>query len=918
MVELSKSNTIMPSSKTLLLITNLTLLSFATTEAQNDPFYLYKDCSSDKTSPNTSFQFNLKNLLSSLSSNATGNTPFYNATINGENPSDSIYGLFMCRADVSSHLCQLCVRNATQQLSSECSLSKQAVIWYEECMVWYSTSFIFSSVATTPSSPMKNSGKVPKPERFMRLVFRTINQTADEASFQSSIGNNKFATKEATNVSGISQTQTLYCLAQCIPNLSPHDCRTCLDDAIRKIQECCEGRIGGRVLFPSCNVRYEMYPFYNVRSATPVPKLIPETKTSHADSNLSEFPIYLSHNCTNKTFNANNSAFQTHLTTLLFNLASNATTGNKFYTADVANTVFGLFLCRDQEDLPSGLCGECVKNATHEISSKCGSFHEAIIWYSQCMLRYSYRNFFNEMETGPVFSELNTTNKDDEQNFFTMKLAKALDQAAIQAGDSDEKYGKRTTKLNDLQTLYALAQCTQNLSIEDCKGCLGIVIGTSIPWSRLGSIGGRVLYPSCNIRFELFQFYKDNDKSGTSSSPERRKGKSPIIILIVVLASISVTLFFAAYYFLHKNARKRRAAILEDNFGLEMATLESLQFDLATIIAATNRFSDQNKIGKGGFGEVYKGILLDGLQIAVKRLSKSSKQGSNEFKNEVLLIAKLQHRNLVTLIGFCLEEQEKILIYEYVPNKSLDYFLFDSQPQKLSWSQRYNIIGGIIQGILYLHEHSRLKVIHRDLKPSNILLDECMIPKISDFGLARIVEINQDQGSTSVIVGTYGYMSPEYAMFGQFSEKSDVFSFGVMVLEIISGKKNFSSYESHRITNGLLSYVWKQWSDHTPLNILDPDITENYSEIEVIKCIQIGLLCVQQDPDARPTMVTVASYLTSHPIELPTPQEPAFFLHGRMDENAVANESSSNQSINTSTPLIFSNNQMSISQFLPR
>ncbi|KAG5007304.1 hypothetical protein JHK85_025846 [Glycine max] len=769
----------MPSSKTLLLITNLTLLSFATTEAQNDPFYLYKDCSSDKTSPNTSFQFNLKNLLSSLSSNATGNTPFYNATINGENPSDSIYGLFMCRADVSSHLCQLCVRNATQQLSSECSLSKQAVIWYEECMVWYSTSFIFSSVATTPSNPMKNSGNVSNPESFMRLVFLTLNQTADEASSQSSIGNNKFATKEAKNVLGISQTQTLYCLAQCTPNLSPHDCRTCLDDAIRQIQGCCEGRIGGRVLFPSCNVRYEMYPFYNVPSATPIPKLIPQTKTSHADSNLSEFPIYLSHNCTNKTFNANNSAFQTHLTKLLFNLASNATTGNKFYKADVANTVFGLFLCRDQEDLPSGLCGECVKNATHEISSKCDSFHEAIIWYSQCMLRYSYRNFFNEVETGPVFSELNTTNKDDEQNFFTMKLAKTLDQAAIQAGDSDEKYGKRTTKLNDLQTLYALAQCTQDLSIEDCKGCLGIVLGTSIPWSRLGSIGGRVLYPSCNIRFELFQFYKDNDKSGTPSSP--------------------------AYYFLHKKARKRRAAILEDNY---------------------------------------------------------------------------------------------------------------SQPQKLSWSERYNIIGGIAQGILYLHEHSRLKVIHRDLKPSNVLLDECMIPKISDFGLARIVEINQDKGNTSVIVGTYGYMSPEYAMFGQFSEKSDVFSFGVMVLEIISGKKNFSSYESHRITNGLLSYVWKQWSDHTPLNTLDPDITENYSEIEVIKCIQIGLLCVQQDPDARPTMVTVASYLTSHPIELPTPQEPAFFLHGRMHENPVANESSSNQSINTSTP--FSNNQMSISQFLPR
>ncbi|KAL1342745.1 hypothetical protein AAHE18_09G179600 [Arachis hypogaea] len=211
-------------------------------------------------------------------------------------------------------------------------------------------------------------------------------------------------------------------------------------------------------------------------------------------------------------------------------------------------------------------------------------------------------------------------------------------------------------------------------------------------------------------------------------------------------------------------------------------------------------------IGKGGFGEVYKGILFDGRQIAVKRLSKSSKQGDHEFKNEVLLIAKLQHRNLVTFIGFCLEEQERILIYEYVPNKSLDYFLFDGK-RLLSWFDRYNIIRETVRGILYLHEHSRLKVIHRDLKPSNILLDENMNPKISDFGMARIVEINQDQGSTNRIVGTHGYMSREYAMLGQFSDKTDVFSFGVMLLEIITGKKNTNSYKSHYVYDGLLSYV---------------------------------------------------------------------------------------------------------------
>ncbi|KAL2329521.1 hypothetical protein Fmac_017102 [Flemingia macrophylla] len=276
--------------------------------------------------------------------------------------------------------------------------------------------------------------------------------------------------------------------------------------------------------------------------------------------------------------------------------------------------------------------------------------------------------------------------------------------------------------------------------------------------------------------------------------------------------------------------------------GIESATLEPLQFKLATLKAATNNFSDKNKIGKGGFGEVYKGILLDGRQIAIKRLSKSSTQGIKEFKNEVLVIAKLQHRNLVTFI--------------------------DSQRSKLlSWYTRYNIIIGIARGILYLHELSRLKVIHRDLKPSNVLLDENMIPKISDFGLARIIEINRDHESTNRIVGTFGYMPPEYAMLGQFSEKSDVFSFGVMTLEIVTGKKNLSSYELLR-ADGLLNYVWKQWRDQTLIGIQDQSMEEDYSRSEVIKCIQIGLLCVQHDPDARPTMETLDLALNQAKVKL--------------------------------------------------
>ncbi|XP_028767267.1 cysteine-rich receptor-like protein kinase 10 [Neltuma alba] len=183
--------------------------------------------------------------------------------------------------------------------------------------------------------------------------------------------------------------------------------------------------------------------------------------------------------------------------------------------------------------------------------------------------------------------------------------------------------------------------------------------------------------------------------------------------------------------------------------------MDSLQIDMATIKVATDDFSEKSRIGKGGFGEVYKGVLPNGQEIAVKRLSRTSSQGVEEFKNEVLLIAKLQHGNLVRLLGFCLEDDEKILIYEYVPNKSLNHFLFDPLKQrKLTWPERFKIIKGIARGILYLHEDSRLKVIHRDLKPSNVLLDSNMSPKISDFSMARLITLDQVEGSTNRIVGT--------------------------------------------------------------------------------------------------------------------------------------------------------------------
>ncbi|MQM18878.1 hypothetical protein Taro_051875 [Colocasia esculenta] len=187
----------------------------------------------------------------------------------------------------------------------------------------------------------------------------------------------------------------------------------------------------------------------------------------------------------------------------------------------------------------------------------------------------------------------------------------------------------------------------------------------------------------------------------------------------------------------------------------EISPIESLLFDLSTLRAATASFSDQNKLGQGGFGSVYKGILPNGREIAVKRLKAGSGQGVEELKNEVVLLAKLQHRNLVRLLGLCLDGEEKLLVYEYVPNGSLDKFLFDpTRSRQLNWEKRCKIIVATGRGLQYLHEDSQVKIVHRDLKASNILLDADMKPKISDFGLARLFGEDQTQASTTRVAGT--------------------------------------------------------------------------------------------------------------------------------------------------------------------
>ncbi|KAI3824731.1 hypothetical protein L1987_06202 [Smallanthus sonchifolius] len=357
------------------------------------------------------------------------------------------------------------------------------------------------------------------------------------------------------------------------------------------------------------------------------------------------------------------------------------------------------------------------------------------------------------------------------------------------------------------------------------------------------------------------------------SSSDHHKINTKVLVAGIVSGSLGLVFLCSICVIFYRRMKKRDPGMLSEE---DRKDLDVPFFEFKRILSATENFSLANKLGQGGFGPVYKGTFPGGVEIAVKRLSSQSGQGLKEFKNEVLLIAKLQHRNLVRLLGYSMKDQEMILLYEYMPNKSLDHFIFDRRLCiRLDWALRFDIIMGIARGLLYLHQDSQLRIIHRDLKASNVLLDEDMNPKISDFGLAKIVKGRDTESSTTRVIGTYGYMAPEYALNGFFSVKSDIFSFGVIVLEIISGKRNTGYYQNQQAFS-LVSYAWGLWKEKKPLDLLDPALAESCNSIEVLRCMIVGLLCVQEDPQDRPTMTNVLLMLGMDIENLPDPKEPAF------------------------------------------
>ncbi|CAD6338533.1 unnamed protein product [Miscanthus lutarioriparius] len=337
--------------------------------------------------------------------------------------------------------------------------------------------------------------------------------------------------------------------------------------------------------------------------------------------------------------------------------------------------------------------------------------------------------------------------------------------------------------------------------------------------------------------------------------------------------------------------REQKSLDIEELLELCIRTQESCsgfrRFEFFQIIDATDNFSESRKVGWGGFATVYKGQLTNGIMVAIKRLDEHATVF--DFNSE-LQLASLQHINLVRLLGWCVHGKERLLVYEFIQNGSLDRIIFDkTKGALLNWYKRLRIIKGLAEGLLYMHKHSLLWIIHGDLKPNNVLLDQDMNPKIADFGSARTLSSDIAEGRTIRIVGTRGYIAPEYASRGLYSVKIDIFGFGVLVLVIISGRKNTILEEQGDTVGNLVRYAWQLWNDGRLHELVDPLLSERYEIAEVVRCAQVALLCAQEDPADRPTMSDIVALMNFESTSLlPNPKPPSKLINSGATDDKVS------------------------------
>ncbi|XP_061992112.1 cysteine-rich receptor-like protein kinase 2 isoform X2 [Rosa rugosa] len=540
---------------------------------------------------------------------------------------------------------------------------------------------------------------------------------------------------------------------------------------------------------------------------------------------------------------------------------------------------YGLAQCYG--DLSLQDCVLCYAEA-RTVLPKCYPYNGGRIFLDGCFMRSENYSFYEEFR-GPNDTAVcgNTTRK---SSLFEASARQAV-MSIVQSAPSNRGYARAQVGVSGTvnETVYVLSDCWRSLNESSCRQCLEnaseSVLGC-LPWSE-----GRALNTGCFMRYSDTDFL--NKELGSGSS------RGTIIVIVVSVVSSLVVLVVGGvigfYIWKHRYIQKKRRGSNDAEKMAKTLNDSSLNFKYSTIEKATESFGSANKLGQGGFGTVYKGVLPDGREIAVKRLFFNNRHRAADFYNEINIISSVEHKNLVRLLGCSCSGPESLLVYEYLANKSLDRFIFDEQRGKtLNWEKRYEIITGTAEGLVYLHDNSKTRIIHRDIKASNILLDSRLRAKIADFGLARSFEEDKSHISTA-IAGTLGYMAPEYLAHGQLTEKADVYSFGVLIMEIITGRQNNRS-KSAEYSDSLVTITWRHFQAGTVEELYDPNLmlqNVNGDKVkdEILRVVQIGLLCTQEIPTLRPTMSKALQMLTKKEENLPAPSNPPFIDEKTMELN---------------------------------
>ncbi|GKV42872.1 hypothetical protein SLEP1_g50234 [Rubroshorea leprosula] len=552
----------------------------------------------------------------------------------------------------------------------------------------------------------------------------------------------------------------------------------------------------------------------------------------------------------------NSQEFSRNLNATFLKLREELVSGNYFATADQASgssPTYAMVQCRKY--LSPTDCLACFDAALSRIRN-CSTVYGAGVVYDGCLLRYESTNFYDQStEEGHSMNCGNQTALNPTS--FHAAVGGLLNdlQVAIPRIKGYFAAGKKEVSGNI--TVYGVAQCIETISKSGCQDCMAVVYSDIQQCPP--SSDGRAIDVGCFLRYSESPFFADNQTTDIAPFLKNESSSKKDALIGGLVGGIGLLLLVLAVFFWFRSSRSKKMEPRGDILELR----GPVHYSYSDLNSATQNFSLENKLGAGGFGDVYKGVLKNGKVVAVKKLAiDQSLRAKADFESEVRIISNVHHRYLLRLLGCCSKGAELLLVYEFMPNGSLDKFLFGEKKGSLNWKQRFDIILGTARGLAYLHEEFHLCIIHRDIKPGNILLDHDFQPKIADFGLARLLPQDRSHLSTK-FAGTLGYTAPEYAILGQLSEKVDAYSYGVVVLEIISGQKS-SKTISDSDDEFLLKQGWSLYENNRHEELVDETLDRSeYDAEDIRKVIEIALLCTQASAASRPTMSEVVVLLRS-------------------------------------------------------